>query len=70
MSLLNAATYPDDRSRHGFLVHDAASGGRWVTVTAYLEGGTRPIETRLLCRTQEQAAELARVLREARFEEP
>lgn len=60
-------TYPDDKSRHGALVHDARSSGRTVYVVAYLEGGTRPVESSLVCRTQEQAAEVARVLREALF---
>lgn len=57
-----------DRSRAGYLVHSATSSGRHVEVVAYIEGLEDPryaIESRVLCRTAEQAAEIARVLREA-----
>lgn len=60
-----------DRSREGYLVHDARSSGREVTVTTHIEGlqGTLPryaVESRVVCRTAEQAAELAKQLREWR----
>lgn len=61
-----------DRSRNGGLVHDAKSSGRHLTVTAYIEGlqgdsNRRAVESNVTCRTQEQGAEIARVLREARY---
>lgn len=63
-----------DRSRSGHLVHDCTSSGRCVRLIAYIEGvGEHPryeIESNIICRTQEQAAELARILREAKFEQP
>lgn len=63
-------TFVEDRSRIGSLVHDATSQGRIVTVIAYLEGlpgdpNRLPIESRIACRTQEQAEMVARVLRMA-----
>ena len=67
---------PQDRSRQGFLVHDAISGGRDLKIIAYLEGGHegredgRPVESRILCRTSEQSREIARILKEARFVQP
>lgn len=62
----NDPEYPNDRSRHGQLVHEVTSEGRYVYIVAYLEGGDRPIKSQILCRTSEQAAEIARVLSEAR----
>jgi hypothetical protein len=56
-----------DRSREGHLIHEASSSGRDVRVVAYLEGLKRPVESRIICRTAEQATELARVLSEATF---
>lgn len=66
----NPGPYPNDRSRHGRLVHDARPDGRYVRVTAYLEGGDRPITRDLLCRSPEQAQEIARVLRETEWQHP
>lgn len=60
-----------DRSRAGHLVHSATSSGRYVAVVVYIEGAGIPMEPRrevrseILCRTQEQATELARIIREA-----
>lgn len=59
-----------DRSRAGHLVHDATSQGRTVYITAYIEGlqGDQPrymITSTVTCRTSEQAAEMARVLKAA-----
>lgn len=54
----------NDKSRNGSLVHSATSQGRTVEVVAYLEGGTHPIKSSIICRTSEQAAEVARVLTE------
>jgi hypothetical protein len=61
-----------DQSRDGSLVHAVSHSGRWVTVTVYIEGlvGSEPRyahEERFVCRTVEQAAETARVLREAKW---
>jgi hypothetical protein len=67
---MNRKTIEIDRSRNGHLVHSATSSGRCVTVVAYIEGIEDPrltIESSIICRTQEQAAEIARVLTEARF---
>lgn len=59
-----------DLSRRARLVHDARSSGRNVIVTAYIEGlvgdsDRYAIESSIMCRTSEQAAELARVIRDA-----
>mgnify|MGYP001609836316 CR=1 FL=1 len=56
-----------DLSRAGRLVHDARSSGRNVLITAYIEGlvgdpDRYAIESSIICRTQEQAAEVARIL--------
>ena len=71
---MSARVPPDvvDLSRSGRLVHAATSSGRTVTVVGYIEGvqgdPTRcTIESQIICRTSEQAAEVARVLREARI---
>lgn len=40
-------------------VHEAKPGGRWCTVVTYLEGGTTPIEARLLFRTAEDSQRFA-----------
>lgn len=62
-----------DNSRNGKLVHSATSSGRNVKVVMYVEGagveGQRlfPVEGRLIARTSEQGAEVARVLRESTF---
>jgi hypothetical protein len=47
--------------------------GRHVTVVAYVEGAEDPryeIVSNIICRTSEQAAEIAHVLREARTGPP
>jgi hypothetical protein len=65
-----ATTTDEDKSRNGGLIHEASSSGRWVKVVTYLEGVKDPkfiVEGSLVCRSSEQAAELARVLNEARF---
>jgi len=70
---MSRATNVTDRSRSGFLVHSATSSGRGVRVVAYIEGLDDPcyeIESSIICRTPEQAAEVARVLDRARTEEP
>jgi len=58
-------TYPDDRSRHGHLVHNAVASGREVKIVAYLEGGHNPIMSRVLCRTPQQAFTIATLLQDA-----
>lgn len=65
-----------DRSRDGALIHEATSSGRIVTVVAYIEAEVpiqaqtfrllHPVKSTILCRTSEQAAEVARILREAK----
>ncbi len=60
-----------DRSRAGWLVHDARSSGRDLSITAYIEGlqgdSSRSFtEERLVCRSAEQAAAIAKLLRETR----
>ena len=66
---MRKVTTEQDKSRMGTLVHAASSSGREVHVVAYIEGvepdARHEIDSRILCRTQEQAAEVARVLREA-----
>lgn len=59
--------YPDDRSRNGYLVHDARSSGRELTITAYLEGGHNPIKSKVMCRTPEQAFAMATLLMDAQL---
>lgn len=66
-------TTDQDESRAGRLVHHASASGRAVKVVAYIEGIDHPryeVESRIICRTSEQAAAVARVLSEARFDEP
>jgi hypothetical protein len=60
----------EDKSRQGMLVHEATSSGRTVHIVVYVEAGTHPVKSTIMCRTQEQASELARVLREAQFVVP
>lgn len=60
-----------DRSRDGFLVHDAQSEGRGLRVTTYIEGlqgdsGRLCTDERLICRTSEQSRAIAQLLRQAR----
>jgi hypothetical protein len=57
-------TYPDDRSRHGHLVHDAVASGREVKIVAYLEAGHNPITSSVMCRTPQQASTIATLLRD------
>ena len=63
-------TTEEDRSRAGYLIHHASSSGRDVRVVVYLEGTKPPrfiVGERLVARSSEQAAEIARVLNEARW---
>lgn len=65
-----AVTTEEDRSRKGYLIHSAQNSGRGVKIIAYIEGIFDPrytVESHITCRSSEQAAELARVLNEARF---
>lgn len=61
-----------DESRNGRLVHRATSSGRELEIVTYIEGlqgdttGRYEMATRVLCRTQEQAAKIAQLLTEAR----
>jgi len=60
-----------DNSRLGGLIHSATSNGRWVKLVVYIEGGNesgKPIGSDIVCRTSEQAAKIAEVLRNAKFE--
>ena len=66
---MNRRTSHEDRSRTGALVHGASAQGRHVYVTAYIEApgpDGLAIESTILCRTSEQATEIARVLAEHR----
>lgn len=61
-----------DRSRDGFLVHDAKGGGRDLMITTYIEGlqgddSRRYMEERVICRTSEQSRTIAQLLRQARY---
>lgn len=58
-----------DNSRSGSLIHTATSSGRTVNLVQYVEGGVHPVKSTIMCRTQEQATELARVLNEAKFKQ-
>ena len=70
---MSKLTSEDDRSQAGYLVHSAQNSGRGVRLVVYIEGISVPrytVESHIVCRTAEQAAELARVLREAKFSQP
>jgi len=53
---------PKDRSRAGWLVHEAVAVGCTVRIDTDKRGGSV-----VFCRSPEQAAELARVLNEAKW---
>jgi hypothetical protein len=51
------------------LLDRATSSGRYVFLTAYLEGGVRPVVSDVICHSAEQAARLAAELNELRHVE-